>query len=93
MTTEINNKGKIRKVHEGERSYSEIAKETGTTTKQVLHAMASAEKTYDPLSYDSWFVCARGYGDWMTRASHAEGWGATREAAVIDALTRHPERF
>lgn len=77
------------------KSFEEIAEETGTTIEQVRCAMADAEKTYDTFNglYGKWFVCAIGYGYATDRVSHAEGMGATREAAVIDALTNHPERF
>lgn len=77
------------------KSYEEIAKENGFTVDQVRSAMVYAEKTRDTFHglYGKFFVCVIGYGDYNDRVSHAEGMGPTREAAVIDALKKHPERF
>lgn len=77
------------------KSYEEIATENEFTVDQVRSAMAGVEKTRDTFHglYGKYFVCALGYGDYNDRISHAEGMGPTREAAVIDALKNHPERF
>lgn len=77
------------------KSYAEIAQETGTSIEQVRRAMNSAERPADTFdgAYAKWFVWTVGYGMWMDRYSHADGRGETREAAVIDALNRHPYMF
>ena len=77
------------------KSYEETANENGFTVDQVKTAMACVEKTRDTFHglYGKYFVCVVGYGDYNDRVSHAEGMGPTREAAVIDALKNHPERF
>lgn len=68
------------------RSYEEIARMTNTTVQQVQHAMSVAVQQNTGSAYDRWVVCAAGYG-------LAEAVGATREQAVIDALTFYPNRF
>lgn len=70
------------------KSYKAIAEETGTTVAQVCNAMHCAGRTHDTCNgrYAKWHVCLMGVG-------YVEGWGATREEAVIDALTSYPERF
>lgn len=68
------------------RSYEEIARMTNTTVQQVQHAMRSAKKNSTGSVYDRWVICSAGQGK-------CEAVGATREQAVIDALTFFPNRF
>lgn len=80
------------------KSYKAIAEETGTTIEQVRAAMACAGKTRDNIDclhpdWPEWFVSAGGAGRNLFWIIHVQGWGETREEAVIDALTKHPELF
>ncbi|KAB8292706.1 hypothetical protein [Bifidobacterium apri] len=77
------------------KTLQEIAEETGTTVEMAKVAKDFAEKSVDTFggTYSKWFVCAVGYGHWGDRYSHAEGHGATRDEAVIDALTKKPWMF
>lgn len=80
------------------KSCKAIAEETGTTIEQVHNAMACAGKTRGiegglyAADWPGWCVSAAGVGSplfWI----HAQGWGETREEAVIEALTNHAELF
>lgn len=68
------------------RSYEEIARMTNTTVQKVQHAMSVAVQQNTGSVYDRWVVCAAGYG-------LPEAVGATRESAVIKALTSYPNHF
>ena len=81
------------------RSYTAIARETGTTVGQVRHAMACAKRSRDtmnalcPVDGPEWLVATDETTSDLFWFTHAQGWGGTREEAAIKALTSHAGLF